>query len=103
MRAFAKTKDMNIFDASFIQRYIDFQWDSSMYYNLYLLLISHAFCCVLIILNIEFLDAHKDTLRAKLRFWFSVALSVIILTTVLTNELKQLYNDGLDYFKSVHF
>ena len=100
MRALATTKDMHIFDATFIRRYIDFQWKSNMAFGLYLQLISHVFCCILIILNIEFLDAHKGTLRASLRFWFSVVLFMNIALTVFTNEAKQLYNDGADYFKS---
>ena len=100
MKALANTKDMNIFDASFIQRFIDFQWESSLSFGLYLQLISHMFCCILIILNIEFLDAHRGEIRAKLRFWFSLVLFITIITTVFTNEAKQLCNDGLNYFKS---
>lgn len=36
MRALATTKDMHIFDAPFIRRYIDFQWKSNMAFGLYL-------------------------------------------------------------------
>ena len=68
--------------------------------GLYLQLLSHVSCCILIILNIEFLDAHKGTIRSKLRFWISLVLFILIVVTVLTNEAKQLANDKWSYFMS---
>ena len=88
MRALVDTSDLTIFDSSFIQRYINYQWDSRLSYALYYQLITHVFCCVLIIMNINLLDGHRGETAARVRFWSSVVLSVTILLTVFLYEIK---------------
>ena len=93
----AKTTDLEMFNSPLIQRYIDFQWKSKWIWKLRGLLISHIICCICIMINISVLDYDFEAV-SNMRLFNNILVSVIVLITVPFFEIRQMIQEGWQYF-----
>jgi hypothetical protein len=78
----AKTNDMSLFQTGYIQRYIDFQWDSHLRWVYGSVLLSHVICCIFIMVNISLLDYPEGSKANRFKWYFTCANGIIVLITV---------------------
>ena len=60
-KCIAKTSDMKLFQAPFVQRCINYQWDVSFKFWLYLVLFEHILTCLLICTSLMLLKFEQGT------------------------------------------
>lgn len=98
----AETEEMSYFRSGFIQRLIDYMWDSQLvkFYNIvsgmyllsYLLILSACVC-------LRWTDTHPYGSASARATLLGINMLVLILS-LCTFEIKSLMADGLDYFSS---
>ena len=79
---------MSVFESNFIRRFIDYQWESNLSWGLYIQLVSHIICSILITVNIYLLDYKVGSTQGQIRFIINIATGMLILLTVLTFEAR---------------
>ena len=68
-------------------------------YRLYLMLAQQMVTCALIIAVTSLLTYEKGTPEAKWRLILNILNTIIILSTVVSYEIRELMYSGLSYFK----
>ena len=98
----SETEQMSYFRCGFIQRLIDFMWDSQLvgFYNVVSGMYMASYLCILaasIALRWHETNPYGSSV---VRTSLLVLNLVILLMSLCTFEIKSLINDGLDYFSS---
>ena len=99
LRALSKTTNMSLFQTGFIQRYIEYRWHGTFKWYLYFSLTSHLITIFLLVINLNMLEYENDTREASARFIINMLNGVVVLLSTAFFEVRQLKQEGWNYFK----